>query len=111
MEMTRQQHDEQIFALVTGLRSDCSDPIEQAIADRFTTILPRLARRKGEYVYDGNRCRADQLGWRFLQMFGPFRAPQYRDIRDGVYDAQIEATWHEAASSEHWYMYEKDWGQ
>lgn len=103
-------HAAEFVALTTGIRSACLTPIEQAVAFRFSRIVGGLQRKQGEYVYDCNRCCATQLGWRFLQMFGPFRNPAVDDIKAGRYDEQIEATWHEAASSQHWYQFEKDWG-
>lgn len=93
------------------------DEVKDAIGKRLTAILPTLKQRGGlevpqhlwheRYLYDGNRCKPENLGWRFVQNYGN-REPAA--ILRGDLDAQIEATWHEAAHAEYWYAYEKDWG-
>lgn len=102
---------------LTGVMSACKTPFEQAVADRFKQIAPGLKRRTGQYLYDGNRCSPEQQGWRFHQNFAGQLArhritpePTPETILAGKHDAELEANWHDAASAEHWYTYEKDWG-
>ena len=106
--------DETFLSVLTG--SDCwgSDPLKAAVAKRATDLLPTLRQKQDHedpvgmgYIYDGNRCKPQNLGWRFRQMFGDHEPEA---ILAGECDEEIEETWHEAAHSEYWYRYEKDWG-
>ena len=91
--------------------------VDWAIANRFTEIrgheafAPRDAndpRSRGfGFCYDGNRTQPENLGWRFVQMHGKVNPAA---IEVGAFDTEIAETYHEAASSEHWYRYEKDYG-
>lgn len=81
--------------------------LDWAVANRFNAIRDGLTEQAGDFCYDGNRTSADSLGWRFRQMHGDLNPDA---ILMGAHDAEIEATYHEAASSEHYYRYEKDWG-
>jgi len=103
-----------IFAsLLTG--NDHYTPandVKTAIAVRATKLIPNFVQKQWspgdlDYCYDGNRCKPENLGWRFQQSFG---SPEPLQIEAGEFDAQIEATYHEAAGAEYWYRYEKDWG-
>ena len=91
----------------TGRGDPTREMLKRAVADRFAVIRDTLVQKQGDYVYSGNRCHAEELGWRFIQSHGMIDA---QEIRDGKHDEKVTATWHEAASAEHWYMYEKDWG-
>ena len=82
--------------------------IKRAVAQRFEGIKAGFKQQAGDLVYTGNRCRPTELGWRFIQNGGGNWTPL--DIIVGKADSGIEATWHDAASAEHWYTYEKDWG-
>jgi len=102
-------------ALLTGCRHQ-DTTIDKVVAERIKQIGPGLRRRHGDYIYDGNRCRPENLGWRVLQNHR--FAPKFldrgeivaKDVLSGKWDDLIEHTWHDAASAEHWYRYEKDWG-
>lgn len=108
--------DQTFLQVLTGCDMAQADPIKVAVATRFAQILPTLKRRGGlevpahlwheRHIYDGNRCKPENLGWRFRQSFGD---PEPETILAGAWDAQIEATWHEAAKAEYWYAYEKQW--
>ncbi len=92
-----------------------TEGVDEAIAARFILIrdgedfAKRDARdpRSFGFCYDGNRCEPGSLGWRFVQMHGEVNPDA---IEVGAFDAEIAETYHEAASAEHWYRYEKDWG-
>ncbi len=81
--------------------------VKTAIAKRAAEIISTFTEKNGDYCYDGNRCKPENLGWRFQQEIG---FPDHQEILDGKWDKQIEYTWHYAAGSEHHYRYEKDWG-
>jgi hypothetical protein len=111
-------HNQNVLAtLLTGTNCHTKqDALCEAVAERFLAIKDTepFAERDHThpechfgYVYDGNRCEADSLGWRFRQSHGDFPTTA---ILEGLCDEQIAATFHEAAGAEHWYMYEKDWG-
>ena len=59
------------------------------------------------FCYEGNRTKGSELGWRLRQMFGSLDPVA---IEAGAHDAEIAVTFHEAADSEYYYRYEKDWG-
>lgn len=85
--------------------------VDDAVMARFREIRAGLRERTGNYIYSGGRCQ--NLGWRFRQRFR-LRSevePVATEIESGLWDSEIEATWHGAASAEHWYRYEKDYGR
>ena len=98
--------------------------VDEAVAERFSQLA--FQRRTGDYCYLDRRCSHDELGWRFRQrVFGINGGPQLSgaglyavptaampyEIRAGKWDAEIEATLHDAASAAHFYRHEKDWGR
>lgn len=91
------------------------EKVKQAVAKRFTEIQGTLIKRPGlehsdwskRHLYDGNRCKPENLGWRFIQSYGMHSV---EDILSGKCDREVEGAWHENASAEYWYAYEKDWG-
>lgn len=96
--------------------------VEQAVATRFLAIRYRLVQREGDYLYGYPRTYPHNLGWRFRQNLslklkepGGVQWPGYpelpAEIAAGKHDEMVEATWHDAASAEHWYRYEKDYGR
>lgn len=95
----------------TGRGDADREAIKKAVADRFLVIRDTLVRRPegrdNGHLYNGNRCKPENLGWRFIQSYGMHKA---EDIASGKCDDLIEGAWHENASAEHWYTYEKDWG-
>lgn len=98
----------------TGTWTDAD--VKKAVAERFKTIRSSFKPKAGSYLYGYSRTAAGNLGWRFIQNLNiPLRSerfvPDPKDILAGKYDAQIEATWHDAASAEDWYANEKDWGE
>jgi len=87
------------------------NPVKDAVRVRAEQLIPKIEQKHPKgwgACYDGNRCKPENLGWRFQQMHG---SPDAQAILDGGYDLLIVETYHEAASSEHWYRYEKDWGE
>ena len=104
------------LALIAGTPHDFSQPeIDKAVADRFVQIKDGYKRKGGDRVYGGNRCLPECLGWRFRQNVCGLSNPLPKDltpdnINAGKFDEKIFTTYEEAASSEHWYKYEKDWG-
>jgi hypothetical protein len=87
--------------------------IESAVKDRFNEISYTFKERDGDYIYGGRRCDAEWVAHRFRQVVAGFDSMVVfnpTDIRAGKYDDGIEKTWHDGASAEHWYLYEKDWG-
>lgn len=99
----------------TGRGEPDREAIKKAVADRFLAIKSKLVEGPGlndpdwtkRGIYDGNRCKPENLGWRFIQHFGMHTV---EDILAGKCDEAIEWSWHENARSEYWYAYEKDWG-
>jgi hypothetical protein len=92
------------------------DGLDSAVAARFKLIrgTDAFAHRDADdprtmfgWSYDGNRTLGSELGWRFRQMHGSLNPEE--TVR-GTHDALIALTYHEAASSEYYYRYEKDWG-
>ncbi len=74
-------------------------------------ILGPIVEKEGDYCYDGNRCRPENLGWRFVQHLSlGDNSPTAIEVNDGMWDDDILATFHEAAGCEYYYRYEKDWG-
>lgn len=116
------------FAVLTGTSPYAQDAFTEAVAARFELIKgtePFTERTEPDsrtgfgHCYDGNRCRPASLGWRTAQACGEGEAtPLYglhsghpALIAGGFYDAEISEGWHEAARSEYYYRYEKDWGE
>ncbi len=104
------------FATVlTGMNCHVErDALDLAVERRFEIIKgsDAFAHRDADspgfdYCYDGNRTLASELGWRLRQSFG---ALDPVSIEAGAHDSEIAATYHEAAGTEHWYRFEKDWG-
>lgn len=104
-------------AVLTGTSPYATDDFSKAVAERFEAIKGGEAFAERDenhpdamlgYCYDGNRCRAENLGWRCSQTVGFDMSPE--EIAAGAYDEQIAVGFHEAASAEYWYRYEKDWG-
>lgn len=98
--------------------------VDEAVAWRFQLL--EIRRRTGDYCYDDRRCSPDELGWRFRQrVFRVNGGPQLSgaglyavptaampdEIRAGKWDAEIEATLHDAASAAWFYRYEKEYGR
>jgi len=81
------------------------NPGKTAIAQRVALL--EITQKKGDYCYDGNRCKPENLGWRFQQWFG---YPDAQEILNGKWDAEIKDVYHDAAGAEHYYRYQKDWG-
>jgi len=101
--------DNTFASVLTG--ADCWGPhkVKETVAERAKTLLPTLKQEHPEgydACYDGNRCKPENLGWRFRQSWGDHKL---EDILSGKCDAEITATYHDAASAEHYYRYEKDW--
>ena len=98
-------------SLITGNSPFESEPFHKAVAARFLLIKDSEAfahRNENEgFCYDGNRTEAENLGWRTKQSVGFEKSPE--EIASGEYDEQIVIGFHEAASSEYYYRYEKDW--
>jgi len=101
--------DRTFRAILTGTPPVAGDPFTEAVAERFKIIrgAHEFHLRRGEYCYNGNRTHPDSLGWRARQSHGE-ATPE--SVKAGEYDAQIALTYHEAASIEFYYRYEKDWG-
>ena len=107
-----------LVAVLTGTSPYLPDAFSKAVAERFEQIkdgeafAPRDHSHPDShgfgFCYDGNRCRAENLGWRARQETDSEKSPE--QIAAGEYDEQIVIGYHEAASSEHWYRFEKDWG-
>lgn len=109
-------NDAIFHSILTGSSPYAADEFSKAVAERFEAIKgsEAFAERTdiNEYgtgfCYDGNRCRPENLGWRTAQTVGFENSPE--EIAAGEYDEQIAIGFHEAASSEYYYRYEKDWG-
>lgn len=101
-----------LASLLTGANyHEPRDELDAAVVARFAEILPGLVRREEGrahgYVYDGRRCKPENMGWRLRQSFGSLDPAE---VLAGDHDDKIEANWHQSANAEHYYMYEKDWG-
>lgn len=88
--------------------------LDVAVMVRFQVIRGGLRQRTGNYIYSGSRCH--DFGWRFRQTYcgglsGEVPSTMIAEVAEGKWDQQIEATWHDSASAEHWYRYEKDYGR
>ncbi len=111
-------NDVVFHAVLTGTSPYAADDFSKAVAERFEAIKDGEAFAERDqnhpdshgfgFCYDGNRCRAENLGWRTAQTVGFEKSPE--EIAAGEYDSEIAVGWHEAASSEFYYRYEKDWG-
>jgi len=85
-----------------------ANPVKTAVAARLKQIVGGITEGDPkEFCYDGNRCKPENLGWRFEQWFG---SPEPQEILDGGWDTQIEQVYQDAAGAEYYYRYEKDWG-
>ena len=106
-----------LATVLTGMNCHAErDGLDSAVAERFEIIKGTEAftqrdaddpRTMFGWCYDGNRTKAENLGWRFRQDHG---ALDPEAIKAGKYDRLIEATFHGAADAEYYYRYEKDWG-
>lgn len=98
-------------AIISGTAHFRTEGVDEAVAARARILLQgsskAFAHLDGDYCYDGNRCQPENLGWRFVQFYG---APDPATITAGEFDEQLAATYHDAASAEYYYRYEKDWG-
>jgi len=99
--------DNTFISVLTGNDHHGVDVTKVAIALRAAVIVSSFEHQEGSFVYDGNRCDPANLGWRFVQYYG---APPISELFEGKWDQELEATYHDAASAEHWYRHEKDWG-
>ncbi len=110
--------DNVFAAVLTGTSPYAADDFSKAVAERFEAIKTgeAFAHRDSDhptshgmgFCYDGNRCQAENLGWRTAQEVGFDMTPE--QIAAGEYDEAIAIGFHEAANSEYYYRYEKDWG-
>jgi hypothetical protein len=113
-------NDEQAtFFAVNGLVAvSANKAICDAVAARVTGLILTTLKPKADnepngdshptgYCYDGYRTEPSEIGWRFIQNYGE---PTPESIAAGEWDEAIVWTFHEAAASEYWYRYEKDWG-
>lgn len=116
--------DSTFISILTG--TDCWGPdgIKNAVAARAAILIPKIPQQHPngyDACYDGNRCKPENLGWRFQQNARPFLGGPSVDligreeitpegILAGIYDDLIVYTYHDAASAEHYYRFEKDWG-
>lgn len=106
-----------LATILTGTNCHATrDGLDKAVAERFELIRGTEAFAPRDvadhpmafgFCYDGNRTEADNLGWRFRQDHGSLDPVS---IEAGVHDAEIVFTYHNAADSEYYYRYEKDWG-
>lgn len=98
-----------LLTILTG--TDCHDTsnptIKQAVAERITALKPTIKRNAGHYCYGGNRCKPENIGWRFMQRIRGNAT--VAAVQAGDHDDAIVATYHDAARAEHWYRHEKDW--
>lgn len=92
------------FQVLTGCDTEPATDIKAAIGRRTAELAPEPL--KGEYLYGGSRTMPANLGWRFLQNYGE---PTFEALMAGEYDEHLIANYHDAASAEHWYRYEKQW--
>ncbi len=99
------------LTILTGVNCHAQrDALDLAVERRFEIIRAAHEfdwKRDGDYCYDGNRTRGSELGWRLRQRFG---ALDPVSVEAGTHDSEIAATFHESASAEYYYRYEKDWG-
>jgi len=97
-------------SLVTGDSPYANNAFSEAVAARFLNIKgdASFAERDESFCYDGHRTNPENLGWRSRQIVGFEMSPD--EIAAGDYDEAIVLGFHEAASSEYYYRYEKDWG-
>lgn len=109
--------DDTFLMILTGNdRTKGDEAIKQAVAERFIKIRDKVVRNEEGHLYDGNRCRPENLGWRLLQNcrigFGTKKGTiiTVEKINEGLLDVEIIETFHEAARAENWYAVEKDWG-
>jgi hypothetical protein len=99
-----------LHSLITGNSLYAPNDFSLAVSARFLLIKnsEAFSERSSGFCYDGNRTEAENLGWRTSQSVGFELTPE--QIAAGEYDSQIAEGFHEAASSEYYYRYEKDWG-
>lgn len=113
------------WRILGGLPHNEGRPFLNRVAKaRFKRIVTSFTKNEGDYVYSGYRCSPENVADRFAgsvfrKFLGidPFKgfigtikyivAVVFTKL--GLLDKEIEATWHERASSEYYYMYEKDW--
>lgn len=105
-------------SLITGSSPFAADNFTEAVAARFLLIKDGDAFAERDeshpdshgsgFCYDGNRCEAENLGWRTRQTVGFELSPE--EIAAGKYDESIVVGFHEAANSEYYYRFIKDWG-
>jgi hypothetical protein len=110
-------NDNTFATILTGMNCHAQrDGLDAAVANRFNEIKgsEAMAERDSRdprapfgYCYDGNRTLPSELGWRFRQDHGSLDPVS---IEAGVHDDEIAHTFHNAADSEYYYRYEKDWG-
>lgn len=108
-----------------GLPYDEGRPLLRWVAARrFRSISGRLVRREGDYFYDSSRTGVENVADRFagtaFRKFlldrpfdGPIGSVRYLwaclATSVGLADRKIEDTWHERASADHYYLFEKEW--
>jgi hypothetical protein len=107
----------EMLTILTGTNCHAQrDALDMAVERRFEHIKgsdafaerdSRDPRAPFGYCYEGNRTRSSELGWRLRQSYGSLDPVS---IEAGCHDAEIAATFHDAADAEYYYRYEKDWG-
>jgi hypothetical protein len=92
--------------------------LRKQIAERFESLLPTFTKKDGDYIYGERRTSPDDVAYYMLNhMFGVTGHCQIleldwdmpSDVSSGKYDEAIKDKWHDRASAEHWYTYEKEW--
>lgn len=91
--------------------------LNKMVAKRFSQLQPYLRKKNGDYIYGRYRTKPENLGWRFRQTYyfrngGLQHKPSLwlcLKVWLGFEDDLLEKVWHDAASAEHWYRYEKQW--
>lgn len=98
--------------------------VKSALVERARVLLPSLKQEHPQghdACYDGSRCEPENLAWRIRQNaqgwirqaagHGPQedREITVELVSAGEIDDLIEYTYHDAATAEHYYRFEKDW--
>lgn len=95
--------------------------LDAAVAERAKVLIPTIQKKTDKdpgwgYLYGGSKTSPDNLGWRFRQNFRTHHRledlPESLNpetILAGKFDDDLVHTYHDAAASEHWYRYEKQY--
>jgi hypothetical protein len=80
--------------------------VQAALLDRVSAVIASEPKRDGDYAYGLSKTHPEAIAFRVGNLVEP-TSPE--DVQAGRFDIVIRDTYHERASVQYWYLYEKDY--